>query len=305
MGSGRFAHWDARMPRSAPRSSPTTPPITPPAPPARRAAVMIQPANVWRSCAPRSNAATWTLLPRADWLPLFPRLRHGVHGVLMAFAAGRHSDLMPAPSCARSPLSWWQTAARRGSTHSGAPHFAYVAVLGHWPNSPTGAPISPHCAACPAAPRPIRAGTVDRLVAALLATGRGPRCLRPATAWPKAVLGVNAPAPEPARAPPAHARSRALHGHARKTPKRPAQRRGLRRVLPGPARAHRRSADPARLQRPRASASSGWGESVGAGYWGRGEDSEAVFAARCRGDGPGCAPVTSPSGTRQTASPAA
>jgi len=221
------------------------------------------------------------------WLPLFHD--YGlVSGVLMAFAAGGRSDLMPAHAFMRSPLSWWQTAARRGSTHSGAPHFAYVAVLEALAEQPDWhADLSAlRCLSCGA--EPIRAETVDRLVAALARLGVGPGVFAPAYGLAEAVLGVSAPAPEPARAP----RLRTLDREALHAGRAQDARSGPRSVacgalLPG---LRARIVDP-QTRRDCEAARIGelWlqGESVAQGYWGRGEDSEAVFAARdAEGDGP-------------------
>ena len=250
--------------------------------------VMISHANVMAQLRAAIARADMDARCRVlTWLPLFHD--YGlVSGVLLAFAAGGRSDLMPAHAFMRSPLSWWQTAARRGSTHSGAPHFAYVAVLEALAEQPDWhADLSAlRCLSCGA--EPIRAETVDRLVAALARLGVGPGVFAPAYGLAEAVLGVSAPAPEPARAP----RLRTLDREALHAGRAQDARSGPRSVacgalLPG---LRARIVDP-QTRRDCEAARIGelWlqGESVAQGYWGRGEDSEAVFGARdAEGDGP-------------------
>ena len=270
---------------------------------------MISHANVMAQLRAAIARADMDELPRADLAAAVPRLRPGL-GVLLAFAAGGRSDLMPAHAFMRSPLSWWQTAARRGSTHSGAPHFAYVAVLEALAEQPDWHADLSALRCCPAAPSrsaPRRwTGSSPRLARLGVGPVSSPR-LRQAA---EAVLGVSAPAPEPARAP----RLRTLDREALHAGRAQDARSGPRSVacgalLPGLRAAHRRSADPARLRGHAHRRALAAGRERGAGLLGpRRRQRGCLRRARdAEGDGPWrCAPVTSPSGTRANCtSPAA
>ena len=236
-----------RMPRSAPHSSPTCRYLRLHRHAAR---VMISHANVMAQLRGAIERADMDALPRADLAAAVPRLRPG-----LGRADGLRRRRAQRPD-ARARLhalaavvvadggTAWQHAQRR------APHFAYVAVLGHWPSSPTGTPISPHCAACPAAPsRSARrdGGQARRRAGA---AGRGPGVFAPAYGLAEAVLGVSAPAPS-RRVRRACARSiaRRCTQAARKTPEAARAAWPAARCCRACARASSiRFADPARLR---------------------------------------------------------
>lgn len=239
--------------------------------------VMISHANVLaqlRAALERGDMDTRCRV--LTWLPLFHD--YGlVSGVLMPFAAGGRSDLMPAHAFIRQPLAWWTAAARRGSTHTGGPHFAYAAVLKALAAAPEWHEdlSALRCLSCGA--EPIRAETVDAISAALARFGVGPGVFAPAYGLAEAVLGVSAPPLEPARAPRLHRLDAAK------------QQRSVACGAPLPG-FDLRIVDPHSLQACEADTIGEiWlrGPSVAQGYWGRPADSEAVFGARAAdGSGP-------------------
>ncbi|MFT3663632.1 amino acid adenylation domain-containing protein [Piscinibacter sp.] len=210
-----------------------------------------------------------------SWLPLFHD--YGlVAGALMPFAAGGRCDLMPAHAFIRQPLAWWTAAARRGTTHSGGPHFAYAAVIKALAAAPDWHEdlSALRCLSCGA--EPIRAETVEAVTRALARFGAGPGVFAPAYGLAEAVLGVSAPPLEPLRAPRLY------------TPPAEPGRRSVACGAPLPG-FELRIVEP---QTRQACAGDAVGEiwlrgaSVAQGYWGRPQDSAAAFGA-CAADGSG------------------
>ncbi|MBT2301354.1 amino acid adenylation domain-containing protein [Variovorax paradoxus] len=123
------------------------------------------------------------------WLPHFHD--YGlVFGVLAPAITGATSYLMSPIAFLRRPLRWLEAVAAHRITHSGAPESAYAACLQALGDKPLGVPldslVSLTCGA-----EPIRAATVERVLAVFGAAGLRPNAFAPSYGLAEAVLGVS------------------------------------------------------------------------------------------------------------------
>jgi len=123
------------------------------------------------------------------WLPHFHD--YGlVFGVLAPVIAGATSYLMSPIAFLRRPLRWLEAVAAHRITHSGAPESAYAACLQALGDKPLGVRldslVSLTCGA-----EPIRAATVERVLAVFGAAGLRPSAFAPSYGLAEAVLGVS------------------------------------------------------------------------------------------------------------------
>lgn len=224
-----------------------------------------------------------------NWMPHFHD--YGlVSGILLPFAHGVPTWLMSPLTFLRRPLRWLDAVGAFAITHTGAPESAYAACLRqHADTGWSGRLDSLVSLTCGA--EPIRASTAARLTQAFGASGLRPSAFAPAYGLAESVLGVSWC--------PAHASARslrldgeALHRHEVVAASASAPAAAVRSVVScGPAmRGVTLSiVDPFNgLECPANRVGEIWVRSaaVGAGYWGRPDDSAATFQAR-RADGEG------------------
>lgn len=128
-----------------------------------------------------------------SWLPHFHD--YGlVFGVLAPVIAGATGYLMSPVAFLRRPLRWLEAIAAYRITHSGAPESAYAACLQALGDKPLGmrldSLVSLTCGA-----EPIRAATVERVLAVFGAAGLRPDAFAPSYGLAEAVLGVSSTTP--------------------------------------------------------------------------------------------------------------
>ncbi len=224
-----------------------------------------------------------------SWLPHFHD--YGlVSGILLPFACGVPAWLMSPLTFLRRPLRWLDAVDAFAITHTGAPESAYAACLRqHADTGWSGRLDSLVSLTCGA--EPIRASTAGRLLQAFGASGLRPGAFAPAYGLAESVLGVSACA---VGVPATSLRldGEALQRHevvvaaasAPPTAVRPVV--GCGRPMDGVTLS---IVDPATSAPcPAGRVGEIWVRSaaVGAGYWGRPEESAATFQAR-RADGEG------------------
>lgn len=124
-----------------------------------------------------------------SWLPHFHD--YGlVCGVLTPVLAGASSFLMSPVSFVRRPLGWLEAIGEHRITHSGAPESAFAACLQALGGKAVEARLdSLLCLSCGA--EPIRADTVEKLLAAFGPAGLRPEAFMPSYGLAEAVLGVS------------------------------------------------------------------------------------------------------------------
>jgi amino acid adenylation domain-containing protein len=125
-----------------------------------------------------------------SWLPHFHD--YGLaFGVLAPVVAGATGYLMSPLAFLRRPLRWLDAIEAHGITHTGAPESAFAACLQALGNKPLGARldslVSLNCGA-----EPIKAATVERVLAVFGAAGMAPQVFAPSYGLAEAVLGVSA-----------------------------------------------------------------------------------------------------------------
>lgn len=131
-----------------------------------------------------------------SWLPHFHD--YGLaFGVLAPVVAGASGYLMSPLSFLRRPLRWLDAVEKHRITHTGAPDSAFAACLLALGDKPLGARldslVSLNCGA-----EPIKAQTVERVLAVFGAAGMGPHVFAPSYGLAEAVLGVSAAGPSQA-----------------------------------------------------------------------------------------------------------
>jgi amino acid adenylation domain-containing protein len=222
------------------------------------------------------------------WLPHFHD--YGlICGVLCPLFAGATGWLMSPLSFLRRPTRWLDALASFGITHSGAPESAFVACLRALAGRPVAGDLSALVAlSCGA--EPIRADTVDRVVAEFGAAGMRPEAFMPGYGLAETVLGVSS---SPIDQPPRCIVVDAVALQAHRVRPQPADAPRARRLVScGRPLAETEIAivDAATGAR---SAADGVGEiwvrspGVGGGYWRQSESSEASFGVRLAdGTGP-------------------
>lgn len=203
-----------------------------------------------------------------SWLPHFHD--YGlVCGVLTPLLAGATSFLMSPLSFLRRPLRWLEAIGEHRITHTGAPESAFVACLQALAHKPPAARLDSLVAlSCGA--EPIRAETVEQVLALFGAAGLRPEAFMASYGLAEAVLGVSSSPPDAA---PRILTRRT--GHARED---------VRLVSCGRPMPHTAIAIVGPDDRqPRADRAEGeiWvrSPSVGGGYWMQPEASEASFGA--------------------------
>jgi len=252
--------------------------------------VMISHANVLAHCKAMSLAGNVTDKSRSlCWLPYFHD--YGlVHGILAPFYAGIPAYLMSPVTFLRRPLRWLEAVARFGISHSGGPNFSYEACLRavrqqkEW-----RADLSTWMVASCGA-EPIHPGTVRRFFDTFGPQGFRRTAFTPGYGLAEATLLVTM---KRAGAEPSflHVETDALTGSIVKE----AHSSGLgTRTLVGcgePVEATRvRIVNPTTLVECQSDVvGEVWvaGTGVGAGYWGKPEDTDATFAATLAGSGEG------------------
>jgi amino acid adenylation domain-containing protein len=136
--------------------------------------------------AGRGSAASRSL----SWLPHFHD--YGLaFGVLAPVVAGATGYLMSPLAFLRRPLRWLDAIETHRITHTGAPESAFAACLQALGDKPLGARldslVSLNCGA-----EPIKAATVERVLAVFGAAGMAPEVFAPSYGLAEAVLGVSA-----------------------------------------------------------------------------------------------------------------
>jgi len=222
-----------------------------------------------------------------SWLPHFHD--YGlVFGVLSPVIAGATGYLMAPLGFLRRPLRWLEAIEAHGITHTGAPESAYAACLqaigGKALDVRLDSLVSMSCGA-----EPIRAQTVERVLAVFGAAGLHPHAFAPSYGLAEAVLAVSSsPLDAPLRIVSADPAALQAHRFEAAAPGSAAPARrlvGCGRAMPG--------TELAIVDDGRACADGEIGEiwvrspSVGAGYWMQAEATEDVFGAHLAdGTGP-------------------
>ena len=151
--------------------------------------VRLTHANVLSNMLALAQASGASAASRSlSWLPHFHD--YGlVCGVLTPLAVGASSLLMSPFSFLRRPLRWLEAVAAHRITHTGAPESAFVACLTAMGDQPLDADLSSLVSlSCGA--EPIRAETVERVLAAFGAAGMRPQAFVPCYGLAESVLGV-------------------------------------------------------------------------------------------------------------------
>jgi amino acid adenylation domain-containing protein len=123
------------------------------------------------------------------WLPWFHD--YGlIHGLIQPVYAGAASYLMPTLSFSLNPLKWLEAIGRYGITHSGGPDFAYAACVHALArNKDWSAPLGTWQLATNGA-EPVRASTLEAFIQAFAPHGFRAGAFTPSYGLAEAVLGV-------------------------------------------------------------------------------------------------------------------
>ncbi|HEY5931930.1 MAG TPA: AMP-binding protein, partial [Nitrospira sp.] len=252
--------------------------------------VMISQGNVLAHCRALSLAGDVSAGSRSlCWLPYFHD--YGLlHGLLAPFYAGIPAYLMSPITFLRRPLRWLDAVARFGITHSGGPNFAYEACLRavrqqqEW-----RADLSTwRVASCGA--EPIHPETVEQFISAFGPHGFQRRSFSPAYGLAEATLVVTMKRPD---AEPSflHVDADALADAIVKES--PVSERGTRTLVGCGETLEEtrvRIVNPTtHAECPPGVVGEVWvaGAGIGAGYWGKPDDTDATFHATLAGSGEG------------------
>ncbi|WP_077002313.1 non-ribosomal peptide synthetase [Variovorax sp. KK3] len=128
-----------------------------------------------------------------SWLPHFHD--YGLaFGVLAPLVAGASGYLMSPLAFLRRPLRWLDAVEKHHITHTGAPESAFAACLAALGGKPLGARLDSLVAlSCGA--EPIKAETVERVLAVFGAAGMAPDAFAPSYGLAETVLGVTSASP--------------------------------------------------------------------------------------------------------------